>query len=72
MATVVLTRSATPRTGVYVGAADPSGIAAFDAATGTHTTIGVDYLTANRGWAGMDGSGGSDVWLFQGAWSGSG
>src|ERR1019366_5628031 len=72
VATVVLTRSASPLTGVYVGAADPGRIPAFDAATGTHATIGADYLAANRGWAGMDGSGGSDVWQLQDAWSGSG
>jgi len=59
-------------TGAYVGAADPSGLSAFDATTGTHSTIAVDYLAYNRGWDGMDGANGSNAWLFQDAWSNSG
>ena len=59
-------------TGAYVGAADPSGLSAFDATTGTHSSIAVDYLAYNRGWDGMDGANGSNAWLFQDAWSNSG
>jgi len=59
-------------TGVYAGAADPIGVAAFDATTGTHSSIAVDYLAYNRGWDGMDGANGSNAWLFQDAWSNSG
>ncbi len=57
--------------GAYVGAANPSGLSAFDAATGTHATIATDYLPATGGFAGMDGANGSLNWLL-GAWSGSG
>jgi len=57
--------------GVYTGAADPSQIAAFDATTGTHSTIAADYLPTNSGWSGMDGRGGSLRWLFAQGWTGT-
>jgi hypothetical protein len=57
--------------GVYVGAADPSGVAAFSASTHTDSTIASDYLPSSSGWVGMDGSGGSLSWLT-GPWQGSG
>ncbi len=58
--------------GVYVGPADVGGVAAFNATTGTHSTIAVDYLPSNGGWAGMDGANGGDAWLFNDAWTNSG
>ncbi len=57
--------------GSYDGAADPGNIAAFDAATGTHSEIASDYLPSNSGWTGMDGAGGSLAWLTD-AWQGKG
>jgi hypothetical protein len=57
--------------GSYDGAADPSQIAAFDAATGTHSKIASEYLPSNSGWTGMDGAGGSLSWLTS-AWQGKG
>jgi hypothetical protein len=57
--------------GAYVGAANPSRLAAFAAATGTPTTIASDYLPAHNGWAGMDGSDGSLSWMFAKGWTGS-
>jgi hypothetical protein len=57
--------------GVYAGAAVPAQIAAFDAATGTHSTIAADYLPANSGWAGMDGQGDSLKWMFADGWTGT-
>ena len=60
-----------PSEGVYTGAADPSQIAAFDATTGTHSTIAADYLPTNSGWSGMDGRGGSLRWLFADGWTGT-
>jgi Glycosyl hydrolase family 26 len=63
--------SSTLLEGVYAGAANPSGISAFDAATGTHASIATDYLPGNAGFAGMDGSGGSLNWLL-GPYQGSG
>jgi hypothetical protein len=57
--------------GAYVGAANPSGLTAFDAATGTHATIASDYLPGNAGFSGMDGAGGDLNWLL-GPWSGRG
>ncbi len=57
--------------GVYVGAAKPSRVAAFDATTRTHSTIASDFLPADGGWTGMDGAGGSDAWLLNKAWSGT-
>ncbi len=57
--------------GVYVGAADPSGIASFAAETKTSPTVAADYLPNNDGWTGMDGAGGSLDWMT-GAWKGTG
>jgi hypothetical protein len=57
--------------GVYVGAANPSGVKSFASQTGTSPTIASDYLPGNGGWTGMDGSGGSLNWLL-GPWKGSG
>ncbi len=57
--------------GVYVGAADPSGVASFAAQTKTSPTIAVDYLPSNDGWTGMDGAGGSLNWMT-GPWKGTG
>jgi hypothetical protein len=57
--------------GAYVGAADPSGVTSFDAATGTHASIATDYLPGNAGFAGMDGASGSLNWLL-GPYQGSG
>jgi hypothetical protein len=57
--------------GAYVGAADPTGIAAFARETGTSPTIATDYLPINAGWSGMDGTGGSLNWLLD-AWKGTG
>ena len=59
-------------TGTYAGPINPGGVASFDAATGTRSSIAVDYLAYNRGWDGMDGANGSDAWLFQDAWSKTG
>ncbi len=56
---------------MYVGAADPSGIASFAAQTKTSPTIAADYLPSNDGWTGMDGAGGSLNWMT-GAWKGTG
>jgi hypothetical protein len=57
--------------GVYVGAADPAGVAAFGLVTDTSPTIASDYLPSDGGWSGMDGAGGSLSWLT-GPWQGSG
>jgi hypothetical protein len=57
--------------GAYAGAANPAGIASFDAATGTHSQIASEYLPSNTGWSGMDGSGGSLSWMTN-AWLGKG
>jgi hypothetical protein len=57
--------------GTYTGAANPSGLAAFDAATGSSSQIASDYLPSNSGWSGMDGAGGTLSWLTR-AWAGSG
>jgi Glycosyl hydrolase family 26 len=57
--------------GVYAGAANPAGVAAFDAATGTQSQIATDYLPSDSGWSGMDGAGGSLSWLTS-AWDGTG
>jgi Glycosyl hydrolase family 26 len=56
--------------GVYVGSGDPSGVAGFAAATGTHPVYASDYLPTNSGWAGMSGAG-TVSWLT-GSWRGSG
>jgi Glycosyl hydrolase family 26 len=55
--------------GVYVGAADPSGVASFGKATKTTPTIASDFLPSSSGWTAMDGANGSLDWLFAGAWS---
>ncbi|MGA2473526.1 MAG: glycosyl hydrolase [Acidimicrobiales bacterium] len=60
-----------PLQGVYVGAADPTGIASFARTTETSPTIASDYLPMNDGWTGMDGAGGSLNWLVE-PWDGSG
>ncbi len=65
------TSSGTLLEGSYDGAADPANIAAFDAATGTHSEIASDYLPSNSGWTGMDGAGGALAWLTN-AWEGKG
>ncbi len=57
--------------GVYVGAADPGGIASFASATQTAPTIASDYLPSNSFWDGMDGSGGELAWILQNGWSGT-
>jgi hypothetical protein len=57
--------------GVYVGAADPTGVRTFATATATSPTIASDYLPSGSGWTGMDGAGGSLNWLL-GAWEGTG
>jgi hypothetical protein len=57
--------------GAYAGAANPAGIAAFDAATGSHSEIASEYLPSDTGWSGMDGSGGSLSWMTN-AWLGKG
>jgi hypothetical protein len=62
---------ATLRQGVYAGAANPSGVAAFDATTGSQSQIASDYLPSNSGWSGMDGAGGSLSWLTS-AWAAKG
>jgi len=58
--------------GVYVGAADPFGVAAFAAATKTSVSIASEYLPDSSGWAGMDGANGGLDWMFAGGWTGSG
>ncbi len=60
-----------PLQGVYVGAADPTGIASFARTTETSPTIASDYLPMNDGWTGMDGAGGSLNWMVE-PWDGSG
>ncbi len=57
--------------GVYAGAADPAGIAAFDAASNTRSAIAADYLPADSGWAGLEGSNGSLSWLLANGWTGT-
>ncbi len=56
--------------GVYVGAGDPSGIASFAAATGTHPVFAADYLPTDAGWAGMTDPSALS-WLL-GSWRGTG
>jgi hypothetical protein len=57
--------------GVYAGAANPAGVAAFDAATGSQSQIATEYLPSTGGWSGMDGAGGSLSWLTR-AWDDTG
>ncbi len=54
--------AASPALGVYVGAANPSGVAAFGSATGTHTTIASDYVPGNS-WSAIA----DPTWLLK-AW----
>jgi len=72
-ASLLSTTSAPPNLleGVYVGAANPAGVAAFGLVTDTSPTIASDYLPSDGGWSGMDGAGGSLSWLT-GPWQGSG
>ena len=61
----------TLREGVYVGAANPSGVASFASTTGTDPAIASDYLPSDSGWSGMDGAGGSLSWMFADGWQGT-
>jgi hypothetical protein len=56
--------------GVYVGSGDPSGVASFAAATGTHPTYASDYLPKDEGWAGISNN--STVTWIASQWRGSG
>ena len=57
--------------GVYVGPADPSGVASFAGATQTDPVVASDFLSSNSGWDGMDGSGGELSSLLANGWTGS-
>ncbi len=48
--------------GDYAGEADPAGVTAFAAATGTHPTYATDYLPKGDGWASMDGAANIKAW----------
>jgi Phosphoesterase family/Glycosyl hydrolase family 26/Bacterial Ig-like domain (group 3) len=52
--------------GDYAGWVNPSGIAAFGSATGSHPTMASDYLDRTDGWSAMDNGGG------EGGWAGTG
>ena len=56
--------------GVYVGSGDPSGVASFAAATGTHPTYASDYLPTDEGWAGISNDN-TVTWIAD-QWRGSG
>ncbi len=56
--------------GVYVGSGDPSGVASFAAATGTHPLYASDYLPTDEGWAGISDD--STVSWITSQWRGSG
>jgi hypothetical protein len=56
--------------GVYVGSGDPSGVASFAAATGTHPAYASDYLPKDEGWAGISND--STVSWITSQWRGSG
>lgn len=56
--------------GVYVGAADPSGIASFAAQTGTRPALAADYLPTDDGWTGMSDA--SQLSWLLGAYQGTG
>jgi hypothetical protein len=58
--------------GAYGGGDNPAGIAAFDAATGTHVSLATDYLPGSTGWAGMDGSSGTAVAQLAHIWASTG
>jgi hypothetical protein len=48
--------------GDYAGEADPSGVAAFAAATGTNPKYATDYLDKGDGWASMDAAANIGAW----------
>ncbi|HTZ10323.1 MAG TPA: glycosyl hydrolase, partial [Acidimicrobiales bacterium] len=48
--------------GDYAGESDPSGVAAFAAATGTHPVLATDYLDKTDGWAAMDSASNIPAW----------
>ncbi len=48
--------------GDYAGLADPNGVAAFAAATGSHPTYATDYLEKGNGWAAMDSATNIKAW----------
>lgn len=54
-----------------MGSAYPTGVQSFATATTSDVTVASDYLPANDGWAGMDGTNGSLNWLLD-AWQNSG
>jgi len=56
--------------GVYAGAANPSGLAAFASATGTRPGYASDFLPGNAGWTGMTDAGALS-WML-GRWRGTG
>jgi hypothetical protein len=58
--------------GAYGGGDNPAGIAAFDAATGSHVSLASDYLDGSDGWAGMDGSSGAGVSQLAHIWASTG
>src|SRR5258708_11715773 len=60
-----------PQEGVYVGAANPSGVASFGTTTNTTPVIASDFLPSSSGWAAIDGAHGSLDWMFAGGWAGS-
>ena len=72
VAATIAPTTSSPLHGVYVGAADPSGVAAFAAATKTSVSIASEYLPSSSGWAGMDGANGGLDWMFAGGWANSG
>jgi hypothetical protein len=58
--------------GAYGGGDNPAGIAAFDAATGTHAALASDYLPDVSGWGVMDGSSGNAVATLAHIWASTG
>jgi len=52
--------------GDYAGWVNPSGIASFGSATGTHPSLAADYLDRTHGWSGMDSGGGQGGWHSSG------
>jgi hypothetical protein len=56
------TSAASVPLGDYAGAANPSGIAAFGSATGTHPTLATDYLVGSDGWSAMESTSGLGAW----------
>jgi hypothetical protein len=58
--------------GAYAGGDNPAGIAAFDAATGTHVAVATDYLPDNGGWGAMDGTSGIGVAQLAHIWASTG